>query len=81
MKILISDEQAPGQWDVEVVPQRRSEANASRLKIATLLIGIAFDWLKEEVVNAPEAPPPEEETPKLMLPGRDFPTGSLPKSV
>jgi hypothetical protein len=80
MKIVISNEGSPGEWDVEVVPQRRSEADITRLKIATILFGIAYDWLKEEVVAEP-APPPVEEKPQIMLPGRDFPTGGLPKGV
>lgn len=80
MKIIITDEQGPGQWTVDAIPQRTNEVNVSRLKVATILIGVGFDFLKEELITAP-APPPTEETPKIMLPGVDFPTGPLPKSV
>jgi hypothetical protein len=78
--ITISDEQAPGQWDVDVVAQRKAEKDVTRLKIATILIGIGFEWLKEEAIAQPAAPPPEEK-PQIMLPGRDFPGGSLPPGV
>lgn len=80
MRIHIHDDRGPGQWDVDVESTRSTERSVTRLKIATILVGIAFEWLKEEAITAPAAPP-EEEKPQIMLPGRDFPQGGLPKSV